>query len=33
MYVTERAVFKLVEGKGLELVEVAPGICSLQYTA
>ena len=25
MYVTERAVFKLVEGKGLELVEVAPG--------
>ncbi|KAL3142433.1 hypothetical protein ABBQ38_002764 [Trebouxia sp. C0009 RCD-2024] len=26
MYVTERAVFKLVEGKGLELVEVAPGV-------
>ena len=25
MYVTERAVFKLVEGKGLELVEIAPG--------
>ena len=25
MYVTERAVFKLREGKGLELVEVAPG--------
>ena len=28
MYVTERAVFKLVEGKGLELVEVAPGMCT-----
>ena len=26
MYVTERAVFKLVEGQGLELVEVAPGV-------
>jgi len=26
MYVTERAVFKLVEGKGLELVEIAPGL-------
>lgn len=26
MYVTERAVFKLVEGKGLELVEIAPGV-------
>ena len=26
MYVTERAVFKLVEGRGLELVEVAPGV-------
>lgn len=26
MYVTERAVFKLIEGKGLELVEVAPGM-------
>ena len=26
MYVTERAVFRLVEGKGLELVEVAPGL-------
>lgn len=26
MYVTERAVFKLIEGKGLELVEVAPGV-------
>ena len=28
MYVTERAVFRLVEGKGLELVEIAPGICT-----
>lgn len=26
MYVTERAVFKLVEGRGLELVEIAPGV-------
>lgn len=26
MYVTERAVFKLREGQGLELVEVAPGM-------
>eukprot|EP00891_Asterochloris_glomerata_P002912 jgi/Astpho2/2912/fgenesh1_pg.00050_%23_154_t len=25
-YLTERAVFKLVEGKGIELIEVAPGI-------
>ncbi len=25
-YLTERAVFKLVEGKGIELTEVAPGI-------
>lgn len=31
MYVTERAVFKLVEGKGLELVEIAPGINILPY--
>ena len=29
LYVTERAVFKLVEGKGLELVEVAPGMWML----
>ena len=29
MYVTERAVFKLIEGKGLELVEVAPGMCTV----
>ena len=26
LYVTERAVFKLREGEGLELTEVAPGI-------
>ena len=26
LYVTERAVFRLREGKGLELTEVAPGI-------
>lgn len=26
MYVTERAVFKLMEGRGLELVEIAPGV-------
>ena len=26
VYVTERAVFRLREGKGLELTEVAPGI-------
>ena len=25
-YLTERAVFKLVEGEGIELIEVAPGI-------
>ena len=25
-YLTERAVFKLVEGKGIELIEVAPGV-------
>lgn len=26
LYVTERAVFRLCEGEGLELTEVAPGI-------
>ena len=26
LYVTERAVFRLQEGEGLELIEVAPGI-------
>ena len=26
MYVTERAVFQLVPGRGIELLEVAPGI-------
>ncbi len=26
LYVTERAVFRLVKGKGLELIEIAPGI-------
>ena len=26
LYVTERAVFRLREGEGLELIEVAPGI-------
>ena len=26
MYVTERAVFRLIPGKGIELLEVAPGI-------
>ena len=28
MYVTERAVFKLREGQGLELTELAPGMAS-----
>ena len=26
MYVTERAVFQLVPGRGIELLEVAPGV-------
>ena len=26
LYVTERAVFRLQEGEGLELIEIAPGI-------
>ncbi len=25
-YITERAVFRLQDGKGLELVEIAPGV-------